>query len=243
MMGEGFPIRAAGFLMKLELQYFEKAMEDPAKPYLAIIGGAKVSDKIKLINNLLLKVTDMIICGGMAFTFIKVSQKVEIGNSLFDKEGAEIVDQILARAKELNVNIYLPKDFVIADKFDENAQTKVSNISEGIPDQWMGLDIGPESAKEMSEVIKRSKTIIWNGPAGVFEFEKFACGSKALLDAVVEATRSKGAMSIIGGGDTATLVAKYGAEDKVKHVSTGGGASLELLEGKVLPGVTALSDA
>ncbi|XP_029051021.1 phosphoglycerate kinase [Osmia bicornis bicornis] len=242
MLGEGFDTRASGFLLKKELEYFAKALDNPTRPFLAILGGAKVADKIQLINNLLDKVNEMIIGGGMAYTFLKVSKNMKIGNSLFDEEGAKIVNDLLAKAEKNKVQIHLPVDFVTADKFAENAAVGSADVESGIPDGWMGLDVGPKSRELFSEPIKRAKTIVWNGPAGVFEFENFNKGTKGLMDNVVEAT-SKGSITIIGGGDTATCAAKWKTEDKVSHVSTGGGASLELLEGKVLPGVAALSPA
>lgn len=240
MVGVNLEQRASGFLLKKELQYFAKALENPDRPFLAIVGGAKVSDKILLIENLLDKVNEMIIGGGMAFTFLKIANGMNIGKSLYDEEGAKIVNRILEKAKSKNVAIHLPCDFVTADKFDKEAATGTATVESGIPDEWMGLDCGPESVKVFTEVIKKSKLIIWNGPMGVFEFEKFANGTKSLMDAVVAATANS--TTIIGGGDTATCCAKWNTEDKVSHVSTGGGASLELLEGKVLPGVEALSN-
>lgn len=242
MVGVNHTQRAAGFLMKKELDYFRKALDNPVKPFLAILGGAKVKDKIQLIENLLDKVNEMVIGGGMAYTFLKVSRGMKIGNSLYDEDGAAIVDKLLAKAKANNVQIHLPIDFITADKFDENANVGAADVEGGVPDGWMGLDCGPKSTAQFKEAIMRAKTIVWNGPAGVFEFEKFASGTKGLMDAVVEVTKA-GAVTIIGGGDTATCAAKWGTEDKVSHVSTGGGASLELLEGKVLPGVAALTDA
>ncbi|CAH0549336.1 unnamed protein product [Brassicogethes aeneus] len=242
MLGEGFDIRASGFLLQKELKYFSKALDNPEKPFLAILGGAKVADKIQLIENLLDKVNEMIIGGGMAYTFLKESQNMAIGSSLYDAEGAKIVNKLLEKAKAKNVQIHLPVDFVTADKFDENAQSSCATVESGVPEGWMGLDIGQKTVELFREPIKRAKVIVWNGPAGVFEFEKFAHGTKAIMDEVVEAT-TRGAITIIGGGDTATCAAKWNTEDKVSHVSTGGGASLELLEGKVLPGVAALSDA
>ncbi|XP_017798462.1 PREDICTED: phosphoglycerate kinase [Habropoda laboriosa] len=240
MLGEGYEIRASGFLLKKELNYFAKALDNPERPFLAILGGAKVADKIQLINNLLDKVNEMIIGGGMAYTFLKVSKNMKIGNSLFDEEGAKIVNDLLTKAEKNKVQIHLPVDFVTADKFAENAAVGAADLESGIPDGWMGLDVGPKSRELFSDPIKRAKTIVWNGPAGVFEFENFSKGTKGLMDNVVEAT-SHGTITIIGGGDTATCAAKWETEDKVSHVSTGGGASLELLEGKVLPGVAALS--
>ncbi|KAA8913312.1 phosphoglycerate kinase [Sphaerosporella brunnea] len=240
MVGIDLPIKAAGFLVKKELEFFAKALENPERPFLAILGGAKVSDKIQLIDNLIPKVNSLIIGGGMAFTFKKALEGVKIGNSLFDEEGAKIVGDLVKKAKEHNVELILPVDYVIADKFSPDAQTGYATDAEGIPDGWMGLDCGEKSIKLYKNVISKAKTILWNGPPGVFEFDKFANGTKAMLDACVEAAQ-KGATVIIGGGDTATVAKKFGAEDKLSHVSTGGGASLELLEGKELPGVTALS--
>jgi len=234
-------VRVAGFLMKKELEYFAKVLEKPTKPFLAILGGAKVSDKIKLIENMLDKVDEMIIAGGMAFTFKKVIEGVKIGGSIFDEGGAKIVQNIVDKAKKNNVKLHFPTDYVIGDKFKADAKVGKANDKEGIPDGWMGLDVGPESIKDFISAISKAKTILWNGPVGVFEFPAFEQGTKALMDAIVKATE-KGATTIIGGGDTATAAAKYGTEEKVSHCSTGGGASLELLEGRVLPGVEALTD-
>jgi phosphoglycerate kinase len=232
--------RAAGFLLKKELDYFAMALEKPQRPFLAILGGAKVSDKIQLIDNLIDKVDMLIIGGGMAYTFKKVIDNMPIGNSLFDAAGAEIVPKLMEKAKAKGVEIILPTDFVTADKFDKDAAVGAADDKTGIPDGWMGLDIGPKSIESFRTACLKAKQILWNGPCGVFEFEAFAKGTKAVMDAVVEAT-GKGAISIIGGGDTATCCKVFNTEDKVSHVSTGGGASLELLEGKILPGVAALS--
>jgi len=240
MVGVDLPQKASGFLMKKELEYFAKAIEKPERPFLAILGGAKVSDKIQLIDNLLGKVDSLIICGGMAFTFKKTLENVKIGNSLFDEAGSKIVGDLVEKAKKNNVEIVLPVDYITADKFDKDAKTGTATDAEGIPDGWMGLDCGPKSIELFKNTINKAKTILWNGPPGVFEFDAFAKGTKATLDAAVEAAQN-GKIVIIGGGDTATVAAKYKVEDKLSHVSTGGGASLELLEGKELPGVTALS--
>lgn len=240
MVGVDLPQKAAGFLMKKELDYFAQALESPQRPFLAILGGAKVSDKIQLIDNLLDKVNTLVICGGMAFTFKKALDNMAIGSSLYDEAGAKTVPTLMEKAKKNNVKVVLPNDFITADKFDKDANVGKATDAEGIPDGWMGLDCAEESIKLYKQAIDEAKTILWNGPAGVFEFEKFASGTKATLDAVVEGA-GKGKIVIIGGGDTATVAAKYGVEDKLSHVSTGGGASLELLEGKELPGVTALS--
>lgn len=226
--------------MKKELDYFAQALENPQRPFLAILGGAKVSDKIQLIDNLLDKVNTLIICGGMAFTFKKTLENVKIGNSLFDEAGSKNVKSLMEKAEQKKVKVVLPCDYIIADKFDKDAKTETTTDEKGIPDGWMGLDCGEESVKRFEEAIGEAKTILWNGPAGVFEFEKFANGTKKTLDAAVKAAQG-GKIVIIGGGDTATVAAKYGVEDKLSHVSTGGGASLELLEGKELPGVAALS--
>ncbi|KXL48086.1 MAG: hypothetical protein FE78DRAFT_142714 [Acidomyces sp. 'richmondensis'] len=239
MVGVDLPQKASGFLVKKELEYFAKALEHPQRPFLAILGGAKVSDKIQLIDNLLDKVNALIICGGMAFTFKKMAG-MKIGNSLFDEAGSQKVGELLEKAKKNNVKITLPCDYITADKFAADAKTGYATDKEGIPDGWMGLDCGEESIKLYKQAIDEAKTILWNGPPGVFEMDKFAGGTKATMDAAVEAAQS-GKIVIIGGGDTATVAAKYGVEDKLSHVSTGGGASLELLEGKELPGVAALS--
>jgi len=241
MVGINLPIRAAGFLMKKEVNYFAIAMEKPKRPYLAILGGAKVTDKIKLIQNLLDKVDEMIIGGGMAFTFSKVMKNVGIGKSIFDEAGSKIVNDIIAKAQTKGVKLHLPTDFIIADKFDKNANTRKADESTGIPDDWMGLDIGEKSRAAFREAIQRANTIVWNGPMGVFEFDAFAAGTKSMMDDCVEATK-RGATVILGGGDTATCASKWNTEDKVSHVSTGGGASLELLEGREMPGVLNLSD-
>lgn len=242
MVGVELPQRAAGILLKKELTYFAKALDKPERPFLAILGGAKVKDKIQLIDNMLDKVNEMIVGGGMAFTFLKVLNGMEIGNSLFDEEGASIIQKLMDKAKANGVKIHLPVDFVTADKFDEKATAGTATVESGIPKGSLGLDCGPKSGEIFCEAISRAKTIVWNGPVGVFEWENFAKCTKSIMDKVVEVTE-QGAVTIIGGGDTATCCAKWKTEDKVSHVSTGGGASLELLEGKTLPGVAALSDA
>lgn len=241
-MGEGYAQRAAGLLLIKELRYFSKALDNPPRPFLAILGGAKVADKIQLIENLLDKVNEMIIGGGMAFTFLKVLNNMEIGGSLFDEEGAKIVQKLVEKAKANKVELHLPVDFVTADKFAEDAKVGAADVSAGIPAGYMGLDIGPKTRVAFAAPIARAKVIVWNGPPGVFEFANFAQGTKGLMDNVVDATKN-GCITIIGGGDTASCCAKWGTESLVSHVSTGGGASLELLEGKNLPGVAALSDA
>jgi len=242
MVGEGFDIKCSGALMSKELDAFAKVLDSPVKPVLAILGGAKVSDKIQLIMNMLDKVNKIIIGGGMAYTFLKVNDGMKIGTSLFDEEGAKIVPEIMEKAKTLGVEIVLPIDFVISSKFGEDGEIKSANKADGIPDGFMALDCGPKSIALNAAAVRESKTIIWNGPMGVFEMAKFEIGTKSLMDEVVAATAA-GTITVIGGGDTATACKKYDTEDKVTHCSTGGGASLELLEGKVLPGVDALNDA
>jgi enolase len=239
MMGDGYAVKCSGFLVAKELDAFAKVLDNPSRPLLAILGGAKVSDKIQLIKNLLDKVSIMIIGGGMAFTFLKVINGISIGSSLFDEEGSKIVQEIMDKAKAKGVEIVLPTDFVCSSKFGEDGEIKNADMASGIPDGFMGLDCGPESIKRNAAAVAKSKTIIWNGPMGVFEMASFEAGTKTLMDNVVAAT-SAGAITVIGGGDTATACKKYGTEAKVTHCSTGGGASLELLEGKDLPGVTTL---
>ena len=241
VVGVELPDKVAGFLMQKELDAFGSVLENPKRPVLAILGGAKVADKIPLIRNLLDKADEIIIGGGMTFTFKKVLEGMEIGESLFDPEGAKIVGELMDKAKEKGVKIHLPVDFVCGDKFDANAQTRAVEDKEGIPKGWIGLDVGPKSRKLFADVIGRAKTIIWNGPPGVFEFDRFAEGTKDMAEAIAAAT-SAGAVSVVGGGDTATAAKKFKVVDKVSHASTGGGASLELLEGKTLPGVANLND-
>ncbi|HEY5552115.1 MAG TPA: phosphoglycerate kinase [Opitutaceae bacterium] len=240
MVGVNLPQKAAGFLMEAELKAFAAVIEHPQRPLLAILGGAKIADKIPLINNLLEKADEIIIGGGMAFTFKKELEGMTIGDSLFDPEGAKIAKELFAKAAAKGVRITLPVDFVCADKFDANANTQVVDDKQGIPAGWMGLDGGPESIELFSQAIGRAKTIVWNGPSGVFEFEKFAGSTKAMAASIAEAT-ARGATTVVGGGDTATAAKKFKVADKVTHCSTGGGASLEFLEGKTLPGVAALT--
>jgi len=241
MVGVKLPQRAAGFLMKKELEFFAKALESPERPFLAILGGAKVSDKIQLIENMLDKVNSLIICGGMAFTFKKTLNGMSIGKSLFDQAGSEKVAGLLEKAKKNNVKVVFPVDYITGDKFDKDAATGTATDEGGIQDDWMGLDVGPKSRELFKQTVLEAKTILWNGPPGVFEFPAFAAGSHALLAANIEAAKN-GAVVIVGGGDSATLVAQQGKEAELSHVSTGGGASLELLEGKTLPGVAELSE-
>jgi len=240
MVGVDLPQKAAGFLMEAEINAFNAVLDTPKRPLLAILGGAKIADKIPLITNLLDKADDIIIGGGMAFTFRKILDGMEIGDSLFDAEGAKIIPELAAKAKAKGVNLHLPVDFVCADKFapDANLSAATDNIPAGI----MGLDAGPQTRELFAKVIGASKTIIWNGPPGVFEFDAFSAGTKSMAAAIAAATEA-GAITVVGGGDTATAAKQFGVDQKVTHCSTGGGASLEFLEGKVLPGVAALNEA
>ena len=227
-----------GLLMESEVLSAEKVLHQSEKPFTAIIGGAKVSDKILIIENLLERATDIIIGGGMAYTFLK-ARGGKIGNSLCEDDRLQTALDILEKAKQKNVSIHLPEDSVIADKFDANANTDV-RPSDAIPDGWMGLDIGPKAVGIFNEVIGNSKTILWNGPMGVFEMEKFRNGTKSVALAVAAAT-SKGAFSLVGGGDSVAAVNQFNLADKVSYVSTGGGAMLEYFEGKELPGIAAIN--
>lgn len=239
MVGVNLPDKAAGFLMEAELNAFAKVLDHPQRPLLAILGGAKIADKIPLIKNLLGKADAIIIGGGMAFTFKKVVNGMSIGDSLFDPEGAKIVQELVNDAQARGVKLIFPVDYICADKFDPNANTQIATDATGIPAGWQGLDGGPKSIELYRAAVLSAKTIIWNGPSGVFEFEKFAGSTKAMAAAVAEAT-AQGATTVVGGGDTATAAKKFKVADKVTHCSTGGGASLEFLEGKVLPGVAFL---
>jgi len=241
MVGDGFPIKCSGFLLAKELDYFAKVVDSPTKPVCGILGGAKVADKIQLIMNLLDKVDIMIVGGGMAFTFIKEGG-TNIGASLYDEEGAKLVPEIKKKAAEKGVELILPVDFICSSKFGDDGEIKPGDLSTGVPEGFLGLDIGPKSIELNDAAIAKSKTIVWNGPMGVFEMGAFEAGTKKMMDKIVEVTAA-GAISVIGGGDTATACKKYNTIDKVSHCSTGGGASLELLEGKLLPGVSALDDA
>lgn len=228
-----------GYLMAAELENAEKVLNNPAKPFTAIMGGAKVSDKIELIERLLDKVDNLIIGGGMAYTFAK-AQGGKIGKSLVEEDKLDLANSLIKKAKEKGVNLLLPTDSVIADNFSNDANTGNAK-NDDIKDGWMGLDIGSDSITAFTKVIEESKTILWNGPMGVFEMEKFEAGTKAIAEAVVAATE-KGAFSLIGGGDSAAAVAKFNLTADVSYVSTGGGALLEYMEGKELPGVKAIND-
>ena len=237
IIAQFFDEKMFGFLINSELRNMDKVILSPEKPFTAIMGGAKVSDKILIIENLLDKVDNLIIGGGMTYTFIK-AQGGNIGNSLCEEDKLDMALELIEEAKAKNVKLYLPVDGVNADKFDAEASTSTSAIGE-VPDGWMGLDIGPETIKLFSGVIEQSKTILWNGPMGVFEMDKFSKGTSAVAHAIATAT-SKGAFSLIGGGDSVAAINKNKLADKVSYVSTGGGAMLEYMEGKELPGIKAI---
>lgn len=226
----------SGLLLEKELDILGKALSEPDRPFTAIIGGAKVKDKIGVIDHLLDKVDNLIIGGGLSYTFTK-AQGHEIGNSLLEEDKIDLAKSFIEKAKDKGVNLYLPIDVVVADAFSNEANTKVVAI-DSIPEGWMGLDIGPKTAELYADVIKESKLIIWNGPMGVFEMESFAGGTQRVAKAMAETK----AYTVIGGGDSAAAVEKFGVADKMDHISTGGGASLEFMEGKDLPGLTALND-
>lgn len=233
------PICAAGYLMQKELDYLGNALSQPKRPYCAVLGGAKISGKIDVIMNLFDKVDTLIIGGGMAFTFFKAQGK-EIGKSLLEEDKVELAKEVLQKASASKVKFLLPVDVVVASEFKNESPAFTVNV-DNIPSDKMGLDIGAASAKLFTEELLKSKTIVWNGPMGVFEMDNFASGTFAIARTLAEATKN-GAITVIGGGDSAAAISKAGLEDEVSHVSTGGGASLEFLEGKVLPGVAALSD-
>lgn len=227
---------AAGFLMEKEINVLGKALENPERPFTAIIGGAKVKDKINVIDNLLDKVDNLIIGGGLAYTFIK-AQGYEVGKSLLEEDKVDLAKEFMQKAKDKGVRFSLPVDVVIADDFSETANTKIVNIDE-IPSDWEALDIGPETRNLYHEIVSESRLIIWNGPMGVFEMNAFAGGTKAVAEALADTD----GYTVIGGGDSAAAVEKFGFSENMDHVSTGGGASLEFMEGKTLPGVQALDE-
>ncbi len=230
---------ASGYLMQKELDYLGEAVANPVRPFTAILGGSKISGKIDVIENLLLKVDYLLIGGGMAYTFFK-AMGLEIGKSLLEEEKVELAKQMLEKFKSCKAKVLLPKDNVVANEFKNESPSYIVEADK-IPHDKMGLDIGPKTIEEFKNIILSSRTVIWNGPVGVFELDNFAKGTCIIAEALAEAT-AKGAVTIIGGGDSAAAIKKAGLEDKVSHVSTGGGASLEFLEGKVLPGVEALND-
>ena len=228
----------AGFLMEKEIAFLGNAVEKPVRPFVAILGGAKVSDKLAVVKNLLGKVNTLIIGGGMAYTFLK-AQGHSVGNSLCELDQLDSAKEMIAKAKEAGVNFLLPIDNIAADKFDPEAKTQI--VGADIPDGWMGLDIGPKTVELYASAIKDAKTVVWNGPMGCFEMPKFAEGTMGVCKAVAQ-VKANGGVSIIGGGDSVAAVNKSGLADQMTHISTGGGASLEYLEGKVLPGVDALTE-
>ncbi len=230
------PVAVSGFLIEKELKFLGGAVENPVRPFVAILGGAKVSDKIEVIKSLIDKCDSLIIGGGMAYTFRK-ALGYEVGNSLLEEDKIELAKELMAKAKDKGIKLLLPVDNVIADKFAPDANTQI--VEGDIPADWEGLDIGPKTVALYAEEIANAKTVVWNGPMGVFEMEKFAVGTRAIAQALAD---NDGAITIIGGGDSAAAVAQLGFADKVTHISTGGGASLEYLEGKVLPGIACLND-
>lgn len=231
--------KAFGYIMRNEVENINKILQKPKRPLTAILGGAKISGKIEIINNLLEKVDNLIIGGGMMFTFIKAMEG-NIGNSLIEEDLLNTAHEAIEKAKKLNVNLYLPLDAKIANEFSNQAETKLSS-SYDIPEGWMGLDIGPKTIQKFEEVILRSSSILWNGPMGVFEMSNFETGTKSIAEAIAKATQ-KGGFSIIGGGDSVAAINKYNLKEKVSYVSTGGGAMLEYIEGKKLPGVKAIEE-
>ncbi|MBF0350055.1 MAG: phosphoglycerate kinase [SAR324 cluster bacterium] len=234
------PISVSGYLVEKELKYLGDAVNAPKRPFIAVLGGAKISGKIDVIKSLFDKVDVLIIGGGMIFTFYK-AQGLNIGSSLLEADRVEMAGQLLAEAKSRNIKLLLADDVVIADKFDNNANRKVVSIKD-IPDGWMGLDIGPKTIKKYCSEILKSKTVVWNGPMGAFEMSNFEEGTRKIAEALAEATRKSGSVTVVGGGDSAAAMSQFNLEDQVTHISTGGGASLEFLEGKVLPGIDALAD-
>lgn len=237
IVAQFFDDKCAGYVMAAELANARKVLENAERPFTAIMGGAKISDKILIIEKLLDKVDNLIIGGGMSYTFFKALGG-KVGKSLVEEDKLDLARELIQKAKAKNVELVLPMDSVIADKFDKDAATDIATNGM-IPDEWMGLDIGPQATQVFSDVVEKSKTILWNGPMGVFEMEKFSTGTKRMAEAVVRATE-KGAFSLIGGGDSAAAVNQLGFSDQVSYVSTGGGALLEYFEGKTLPGVKAL---
>nr|WP_295934516.1 phosphoglycerate kinase [uncultured Dyadobacter sp.] len=238
VIGKFFTDKVCGYVMQAELDNAERLLEHSERPFTAIMGGAKISDKILIIERLLDKVDNLIIGGGMSYTFSK-AQGGSIGKSLLEADKQELTLELVEKAKAKGVNLILPEDTVIADKFSNDAERKVVAAGD-IPDEWEGLDIGPKTIEIFADIIKNSKTVLWNGPMGVFEFPNFATGTNAIAEAVVSVTEENDAFSLIGGGDSASAINNAGFGDRVSYVSTGGGALLEYMEGKVLPGVAAL---
>jgi phosphoglycerate kinase len=235
------PESAVGYLIRKELQFLGGAVMNPARPFTAILGGAKVSDKIKVIDKLLNKIQTLIIGGGMSCTFLK-AQGYKIGASMLEEASLDFAKELIQKAEEKGVKLLLPVDAVIADSFDKNASTRSVSVEEGAPEGWLILDIGLKSAETFCDSVRKSETVLWNGPMGVFEMEDFALGTFAIAQSLSEATE-RGAVTIIGGGDSAAAIQQFGLSERITHVSTGGGASLEFLEGKELPGVSAIQQS
>jgi phosphoglycerate kinase len=229
----------AGYLIEKEIKYLDRAVNNPKRPLLAILGGAKISGKIDVIKNLFNKVDSLIIGGGMVFTFFK-AKGLEIGTSLLEEDRLEMARDLLQEAENRGISMLLPEDVIIANAYDNNASRNTVSV-DNIPSDWMGLDIGPATVDRFGTEIKKSNTIVWNGPMGVFEMDNFAVGTRKIAELIAEAS-DKGATSIVGGGDSAAAISKFGLESRISHISTGGGASLEFLEGKILPGIEALTD-
>jgi len=238
IIAQFFEDKCAGLIMESELENAKRVVENVENPFTAILGGAKISDKILLIEKLIDRVNNIIIGGGMAYTFLK-AQGCSVGNSMVENDKLDLAKRLIEKAKDKGVEFHLPLDSIIADKFDANANTKISS-NKTIPDGWLGLDIGPKTCEQFNKIIESSKTILWNGPMGVFEMKLFEGGTKSVAVSIANATK-KGAFSLIGGGDSVAAISKFGLTDKVSYVSTGGGALLEYFEGKELPGVVALS--
>ena len=226
----------AGFLLEKEIRFLSKAVESPDKPYIAILGGAKVSDKLGVIDNFIDKADEILIGGGMAYTFLK-AEDVNVGKSILEEDKLDVAKNDLEKAKEKNVNIVLPSDHIIADKIGKDAESKTTEDAT-IPNDWLGVDIGPKTIQSFKDSLKKAKLVVWNGPVGIFEIDKFKRGTEEIANFIAELD----AVTIIGGGDTASAIAKLGLTDKMSHISTGGGASLEFLEGKILPGIAVLQD-
>lgn len=228
-----------GFLLEKEITYFDKILKSPDKPFIAVLGGAKVSDKIGVIENLLTKVDAIIVGGAMAYTFL-LARGISIGNSLVEKDKVDLAEKLLKKAEQNNVNLLLPIDHIVATKVDKDAEYKYIDTAD-IPEGWIGVDIGKNTVSRVANVILSAKTIVWNGPMGVFEIDNFAEGTRRIAELIAQATL-KGAITVVGGGDSVSAVKKFNLEGKFSHISTGGGASLELLEGKTLPGIEVLQD-
>jgi len=241
MAGINLEIRAAGLLMEREIKFFTRLVNKPERPFTFILGGAKVMDKIKLVEKLLDSIDELIIGGGMAFTFLKIIHNMEIGNSLFDEKGEKHAAQIVKKAKEKSMKIHLPCDFVVSKSIESNCNTEMATISTGIPSSMIGVDCGPDTIDHFTTVLQNAKTIFWNGPMGVFEREPFSSGTRTLMKSVANLTK-EGVITVIGGGDTVSACIKFSNTKNFSHVSTGGGASIAFLERRELPGISYLND-